>query len=123
MDDREKRIRSEKLRISKITRHIPENAQKSSAGLVDRLAYQRVALEDLEVDLLLNGYTEPFSQSPNLEPYERERPAARIYLNMTARYVQTVRQLCNLLPDLRQDAGAADELMEFIKRNQRHTSN
>jgi len=114
-----KRIKSEKMRINKIFKNIPEDARKTVDGLIDRLAYMRVTLEDLEQDLLANGCVSLFTQSPDLEPYERERPAARIYLNMVSRYTATVKQLVDLLPAQKND-GQKDELMEFLKRRDRH---
>lgn len=47
-------------------------------GIIRWAAFMRVTLEDMEKDLDENGFTELFSQSEKLEPYERERPLARL---------------------------------------------
>ena len=57
----------------------------------------KITLEDYEEDLDEKGYVESFSQSEKLEPYERERPVARLYNTMNKNYQSIIRQLTDLL--------------------------
>ena len=58
----------------------------------------RVTLEDYEKDLDENGYVEKFTQSEKMEPYERERPVARLYNTMNKNYQSIIKQLTDLIP-------------------------
>ena len=58
----------------------------------------RVTLEIYEKDLDENGYVESFTQSEKTEPYERERPVARLYNTMNKNYQSIIKQLTDLLP-------------------------
>ena len=58
----------------------------------------RVALEDFERDIIENGCVEMFSQTDKAEPYERERPVARLYNTMNKNYQSIIKQLSDLLP-------------------------
>ena len=93
------RIKREIKRLNKIYKGLPDNQKELAIGLIERSAYLRVSLEDLEQDLDKNGYVELFSQSPNLEPYQRESPVARIYANLLAKYSNIHKQLSGLLED------------------------
>jgi hypothetical protein len=67
-------------------------------GLIKRAAYMLVTLEDYELDLDTRGYVEQFSQSEKLEPYEMERPVARLYNTMNKNYQSIMKQLSELIP-------------------------
>ena len=70
-------------------------------------------LEDLEKDLDENGWTEPFQQSTSIEPYDRKRPNADLYISLSAQYTRTMKQLDSMLP---KGIGSAtdDELIDFL---------
>jgi hypothetical protein len=109
---KESRIKRELSRLRKIYKGLPEDQKKLSAGLIERAAYLRVSLEDLEEDMDQNGYVELFTQSERLEPYERERPAARLYANLVAKYAAIHKQLSNLLAD-KPDVSPVDDFESF----------
>jgi hypothetical protein len=94
------RIKKEELRLRKSYRNLTDEAMKVADGLIRRAAYMRVTLEDYEADLDEGGYVEMFSQSPNTEPYERERPVARLYTTMNKNYQSMIKQLTDLLPEV-----------------------
>ena len=58
----------------------------------------RVTLEDWEIDIMENGYYEMFTQSEKTDPYERERPVARLYNTMNKNYQSIIKQLSDLVP-------------------------
>lgn len=92
-----KRIAAEERRLARIFKDIDEKRKATTKGLIQRAAFMRVSLEDLEEDLNRNGFTEWFSQGDQ-EPYQRERPAAKIYNTMNISYQKIVKQLADLLP-------------------------
>ena len=94
---KKRRVRREEKRLKKVY----ENIQKDKAiidGLIQRAAYMRITLEDFEKDIDTLGYVELFSQSDRMDPYERERPVARLYNTMNKNYQSIVKQLSDLVP-------------------------
>jgi len=97
-DEKLKRIKKEIKRLKQIYKDIQEEHRDITAGLIQRAAYMRVELEIYEEDLALYGYVEPFTQSPNTPPYDRERPVARLYNSMNKNYQSIIKQLTDLIP-------------------------
>lgn len=95
---KEERIRSEKNRLNKQYRSLPAARKALAAGLVERAAFMRIELDDLEADLRQNGWTEKFQQSPSCEPYDRARPQGQTFQSMSANYLKIIKQLDSLLP-------------------------
>ncbi|WJQ05416.1 hypothetical protein QT236_14370 [Geobacillus stearothermophilus] len=92
------RISTEEKRLRKSYKDLPADKMQVVDGLIRRAAYMRVTLEDMEKDLDENGFVELFSQSEKMEPYERERPVARLYNTMNKNYQSIIKQLSDLLP-------------------------
>lgn len=93
----QKDIKKEENRLKKIYSEIEDRRKNTIAGLIQRAAFMRVQLDELEAELNLNGFTEKFSQGDQ-DPYDRERPAARIYNSMNSGYQKIIKQLTDLLP-------------------------
>lgn len=94
---KESRIKAEKARLETLYNDLPESRHKVAAGLIDRAAFMRIELEDLEKDLQENGWAEMFSQG-NQEPYPRARPQGQSYNTMNANYLKTIQKLDAMLP-------------------------
>ena len=58
----------------------------------------RVRLDRLWADIQENGETELFTQSEKAAPYERERPAARLFTATDKNYQSAIKQLAELAP-------------------------
>ena len=95
---RDDRIKKEVNRLKRIYKNIDKDNKAIIDGLIQRAAYMRVALEDWEKDILENGIVEMFTQSDKTDPYERERPVARLYNTMNANYQKIIKQLSDLVP-------------------------
>ena len=108
------RTRAEKNRLNRIYKDISKENKNIIEGLINRAAFMRVTLEDMEADLDENGFVEPFSQSEKLEPYERERPVARLYNTMNKNYQSIIKQLSDLLPK-EKPAEVDDGFEDFIR--------
>lgn len=96
--DKDTRILKEERRLRRIYRTIDKDNKAIIDGLIQRAAYMRVTLEDYEKDLDEKGYVELFTQSEKTEPYERERPVARLYNTMNKNYQSIIKQLGDLVP-------------------------
>lgn len=92
------RINQEEKRLRASYKDLPKDSLIVVDGLIRRAAYMRVTLEDMEKDLDENGFVELFSQSEKTEPYERERPVARLYNTMNKNYQSIVKGLTDLVP-------------------------
>ncbi|MHB1153555.1 MAG: hypothetical protein ACYCWE_20970 [Eubacteriales bacterium] len=107
------RITSENRRLRTVYKGLSPDCMKIYDGLILRAAFMRVVLEDYEEDLNKNGSVEMFSQSEKAEPYERERPVARLYNTMNKNYQSIMKQLADKLPEA-VTSSPADEVLDFI---------
>ena len=89
---------SEIKRLTKIYKDLPENKFAVAQGLIVQAARLRVRLDQLWVEIQENGETEMFSQSERTDPYERERPAARLFTATDKNYQSIIKQLNDLTP-------------------------
>lgn len=111
--DRAARIKKEENRLRQIFRNIEEKRKKTTSGLIQRAAFMRVSLEDLEEEINIYGFTETFSQSREQEPYQRERPIAKVYATLNAGYQKIIKQLTDLLPKDDQAKKGGDPFEDF----------
>ena len=103
MNDRNKEekdieIKKEIARLSRIYSRIGTKRKAAIQGLIQRAAFMRITLAELEEDLNTDGFIELFSQGDKQEPYERKRPSADIYNSMNTSYQKVIKQLTDLLP-------------------------
>lgn len=111
---RDERIKDEISRLKKIFQNIDDDNKALVDGLIQRAAYMRITLEDWEKDIMENGHIELFSQSDKLEPYERERPVARLYNTMNKNYQSIMKQLKDMLPTESESTHeASEQIMEY----------
>lgn len=85
-------------RLSRIFRTLPKNQFDVAQGLIVQAARLRIRLDQLWEDIQENGETELFSQSANTEPYQRERPAARLFTATDKNYQSVIKQLVEIVP-------------------------
>lgn len=90
--------KSEIKRLSDIYKSLPPNQFAVAQGLIVQAARLRVRLNQLWEDIQKNGETEMFSQSDKTDPYERERPAARLFTATDKNYQSIIKQLNELTP-------------------------
>lgn len=92
------RIKAEKKRLGNVYDELLPAKKEIAQGLIERAAFMRVELEDLEADLAENGWTEKFSQGRDQEPYDRARPQGQAYNTTNANYQKIIKQLDSMLP-------------------------
>lgn len=95
---KETRIQEEEERLRQSYTELSKDKSMVADGLIRRASYMRITLEDMEKDLDEGGFVELFSQSDKQEPYERERPVARLYNTINKNYQSIIKQLSDLLP-------------------------
>ena len=116
---KEARVKKEFNRLRRLLKEIPDEQLKMVTGLVHRVSFMAVLLEDMESDINEYGVTEFFSQTKDIE-YERQRPIAGLYNTTVKNYTTACKQLADLLPDTpKSGAGDSDPLMEFVKAGKR----
>lgn len=91
------RVKAEKAGLEQNYKELAGAKKRLAEGLIERAAFMRVELEDLEEFLAENGWTELFSQGDQ-KPYDRARPKGQAYHTMTANYQKIIKQLDALLP-------------------------
>jgi len=96
--------KSEIKRLMAIYKDVPPNQYKVAEGLIIQAARLRVYLDALWKDLEKNGTTELFTQSEKTEPYERERPAARLFISTDKNYQAIIKQLNEMTPPSKKDS-------------------
>lgn len=90
---KDERIEKEIRRLNGIYKSLSKKEKAVIDGLIKRAAYMRIALEEMEEDLKVNGFTDEFTQSPNTPSYERQRPLAGIYNTLNKNYQTIMKQL------------------------------
>lgn len=85
-------------RLTAIYKNLPQNQFAVAQGLIVQAARLRVSLDDLWKDIKKNGRTEMFSQSENAQPYQRERPAAKLFTATDKNYQAIMKQLNDICP-------------------------
>jgi hypothetical protein len=115
--EKQKRIKKEYNRIKKVYKDMPPDVKTTVDSLIHRAAFMRVSLEDMEADIDERGFVEFFSQSEKTEPYERERPVARLYNTLNKNYQSIMKQLSDLVPKPKiEPPTKEDELMGFLQK-------
>ncbi len=104
-----KELRRIKAQFSKI----PEKKKRLALGLMERAAFMRVALAELEADINENGFYEMFSQGDQ-KPYQRKRPSVEVYGQTDKNYQTIMKQLIDLLPKDAPIAAADDGFESFV---------
>lgn len=85
-------------RLTELLTGVDDTKKMLVEGLIERAAFMRAKLEELEIDLNEHGFTELFSQSESQDPYERVRPQATQYHTLNKNYQSIMKQLTDLLP-------------------------
>jgi hypothetical protein len=95
--NREARISDEKKRLWKFYRKLTGHRKALAEKLVDRAAAQLVMMEDLELYIQENGYTEEYQNGEN-QSGKKQSSEMQTYLTLSQRYNQTIKQLDDMLP-------------------------
>ena len=95
-------------RLTEIYRGLPPKQFALAQGLIAEAARLRVRLNKLWADIEEKGEVEIFTQSEKTDPYERERPASRIYTATNKSYQAIIKQLNDMIPKETETAGGLE---------------
>lgn len=97
LDTRDALVKKEKNRLSRLFKDIPIEKKKAVEGLIVQAARLRVLLDEMWIDITEKGDYEMFCQSEKQDPYERERPVAKLYNSRDVSYQRVMKQLSDLI--------------------------
>lgn len=96
-EEKEKKIKTELNRIKRKFKEIPKDKKDFYLGLMQRAAFMKITLEELELIMNRDGAVEWFEQG--VQKMWRESPSSKVYNQMIRNYQSALKQLENLLPD------------------------
>lgn len=114
-EERNKKLKREIKRIKLIFKQLTYAEMKRAEFLINRTAFMKITLEEMEGMINLNGIVEDFTQD-GLHHYERERPVSKIYNVMIKNYNSTIKQLFDMLPE-KKSKEIEDELTIFLNKS------
>lgn len=93
-----KRIKAEVTRLWSCLDGLPDETKAVLDGLVNEAAYMRITLEDWKSELDQTGWVELFQQSEKVNPYQKKKPMAEMYLNLNPNYQKIMGKLADYMP-------------------------
>lgn len=110
---KEQRIRSERNRLIKIYKVLPEKEYKTATKLIDNIAFMSVTLDDL---MKIVNNDELVKETKNAsQTFVKEHPALTSYNKMYSNFLKGIQQLSSLLPKNYGDGSPTDDDDEFIQ--------
>ena len=97
------RIAREKDRLLEIFSGLDANKLKVCQTLIDRAAFISVSLEDLELELNENGWTETYTNGRNQEGVKKAA-AAEAHISLTKNLNAIIKQLLDLVPPAQKES-------------------
>ena len=108
---REERIKREYNRLKRLLKEVPKDKFAAAEGIVKRVAFMAITLEDLEDDINADGTVEDFKQGET--SFDRQRPAVQIYNTTVKNYTTACKQLTDLIPI---GAGPANKELDAFQK-------
>ena len=109
--------KSKKIRkLKRLLKLVPEDRRTVAEKLVTELVFMETTLDGLRCHIEENGAIDHFKQGA--QEFDRESPAVKTYNTMIQRYSLLYRQFTELLPKPEPTDKGANELLEFIKRQE-----
>lgn len=106
------RIETEKERLIKIYKTLPEKEFKTAEKLIDNIAFMSVTLEDLMA--IINNDELVKTTINASQTFIKEHPALSSYNKMYANFLKGIQQLSSLLPKNYGDAKPVEDNDEFL---------
>lgn len=78
-------------------KELSKDKVKAFESLISEVAFIKIQLEILKINIMQNGLTELFEQGSQC--FERERPQAKLYISLIQRYSTLMKQLIDLMPE------------------------
>ena len=110
--EKSKRIRQEVNKLKKFYKDLPANKLFIAQRLIERAAFQKITLEDLEKEINETGVTEVY-QNGEAQTGVKQSAAVQAYNSMYKNYQTPSRDLAAMVPDVK----PASKLDAFMKAN------
>ena len=91
------RIKKEKERLREIFKDLEPNKLNTCTALIDRAAFITINLEDLELQLNMTGWVEPYKNGENQNGLKKAA-AADVHISLTKNLNAIMKQLLDLVP-------------------------
>lgn len=114
LKERERLVKNEKNRLKRLFKSIPQSKLETVEGLIIQAARLRILLDEMWIDISENGDVEMFSQSEKQEPYERERPIAKLFNSRDLSYQRIIKQLTDLIPPEKEGGASVDDGSDLL---------
>lgn len=117
-EEKEERIKAELKRIKKVFAHIPNIDKKKRIlyeDLLNNIAFMRISMEEAKTLINENGVCEPYTSGSNT--FLREHPAVKVFTTLSQRYLATIKQLVDMLPEAEQPQ-TEDALLKFLREGE-----
>lgn len=109
--DKEKFIKKERLKLTRIFRDVDEMKKKTAEKLIDNAAFLSASLQELQDLINQKGYTEEYNNGGN-QWGTRVSLEVTAYNKLITNYNGIIKMLMTLLP--KDNAETSDRLAEFI---------
>ncbi len=94
---KEARIKNEKIRLKKIFKNIDENKFNTLEGVMDKAAFMRIMLDEMEKQIIDQGWDDEY-QNGETQKGTKASPAAQLHLSMTKNYLAAMKLLVESAP-------------------------
>lgn len=108
------RIEELKKILEPIFEEIPQNRHVIARKLIDRIAFMTVAAEDLESEIIENGYMSEYKNGENQFGMKKS-PALESYIAIMQRYNAAAESILKLFPASPPKTTQKEGLLEFMK--------
>ena len=112
---KEERIYKEYLKMKKIYKFLPKNTFLLYENLIKSAAFHAITLEELQVIINANGYSEEYQNGKNQSGLKKT-PEVDTYCSYVKNYNTIIKTLNELLPKETPIANDADGLLRFAAR-------
>lgn len=111
------KIKKEMLKLKKIFKDISKDRKSLCENLIKNAAFMSVTLEELQEDINIRG-TVIVATNGNGFRVTSENPSQKSYNVMISRYTAIIKQLEEMLPDLKTESTnrAGEALASFVTR-------
>ena len=106
---KETRIKREENRLREVFAGLEPNKLKTVNALIARAAFITISLEDLEIELNANGWTEWYENGRN-QSGQKKSAAADAHISLTKNLNAIMKQLLDMVPPARSQS-RLEELM------------
>lgn len=108
---KEKMIKNEIVRLTRVFKEIEKNKRLTTKGLIEEAAYMKATLKELKASIDESGPIDEMQQGEY--SILREHPALKAYNTTVQRYTTVIKELTNLLPK-EQIKELSDGFDEFV---------